>query len=430
MAELRKIIQVEESSPLISRSKKKKAYISGAVVAAIFAAVVIVIFLNTSGDIRTVGDYTVAKVISGSFTTSTEASGTVVLPTQVSIVNMETGYAREIYVKEGDSITESTILAVLDVPDLEEQRDDLLDELETQKIALEEIRLSHEYSIRELDISLKRNEADIGEAEETEATEKELMELKSSRASDYEAAVDALQSLREQREDLLLSREKAVRSGVLSLKKQEAQISSLEVSLKRVQADIEDARITSPISGDILSLEDNLMVPGSLIEQNTALFTVADTTDVYIDLEVYEQYTSYLEEGGTVELVISNNVIEGEISQIGRVASMSSDGLAATVTVRVKPVGVSNLTPGASAVAEIPLGTTEDALLLPRGSYLTTGGQKYVYKIDGVRAYKTQVVFGEIQGSQVEVLSGLEAGDTVIISSYQDFIDQDVVEIK
>ncbi|MBB6478859.1 efflux RND transporter periplasmic adaptor subunit [Spirochaeta isovalerica] len=430
MAELRKIIQVEESSPLISGSRKKKAYISAAVVALLVASVLVAIFLNTKSSIKQIGDYTVAEVTTGSFTTSTEASGTVVLPTQVSIVNMETGYAKEIYVNEGDSITESTILAVLDVPDLEEQRDDLMDELETQQIALEEIKLSGEYTLRELDLSLQRIEEDIAEGEEAVQTEKELMELKSSRASDYEEAVDALQSLYEQKEDLLLSKEKTERSNELSLKKQEAQIASLEVSLKRVQKDIEDASITSPIAGDILSLEENLMVPGSLIEQNTALFTVADTRDVYIDLEVYEQYSSYLEVGGSVELVISNNVVEGEIKQIGRVASMSSDGLAATVTVRVRPVGVSELTPGASAVADIPLGTTEDALLLPRGSYLTTGSQKYVYRIDGSRAYKTTVVFGEIQGSQVEVLSGLEAGDQIIISSYQDYIDQDVIEVN
>jgi len=430
MAEFNKIIQVEESSPLISRRKKRKAYIAGAVALIIAAAIIVTVFLNSSGEIQQIGDYRVDKVTMGSFTTSTEASGTVVLPTQVSIVNMETGYAKEIYVSEGDSIDDSTILAVLDVPDLEEQRDDLLDELETENIALEEILLSNEYFLKEIEISLERLYEDIREAEETVQTEKELMELKSSRISDYEAAIDSLESLEEKREDLLLNKAKLIQVNELSLRKQNAKIAQLKVSLERVQADIEDAKIKSPISGDILSLYENLKVPGSLIEKNTALFTVANTSDVYIDLEVYEQYSSYLEEGGHVELVISNNALKGEIKQIGRVASMSSDGLAATVTVRVEPDGGNTLTPGASAVADIPLGTKEEALLLPRGSYLTTGGQKYVYRIEGSRAYKTQVVFGEIQGSQVEVLSGLKEGDRIIVSSYQNFIDQDVVEMK
>lgn len=430
MAEMRKIIHVEDSGPLISSKKKKSAIISIGVVAAIAAAVVVVVLITTGNDIKQIGDYTIAKVSSGNLTTSTEASGTVVLPTQVSIVNMHDGYANEIYVKEGDTIDDKTVLALLDVPDLEEERDDTGNELATQKIALEEIELTNEYSVKELEVSLRRLEADIADAQDTVAMEKELMELKSSRVTDYDAAVDALEDLNDQKEDLLLNLEKTRKSGELSLKKQNAQIAQLEVTLARILQDIEDAKITSPIGGDILSLDEDLTVPGSLIEQNAALFTVADTADVYIDLEVYEQYSSYLEVGGKVTMVISSNEVEGEITQIGQVAAMSSDGLAATITVRVKPVNVSSLTPGASAVAEIPLGTKENVMLLPRGAYLTTGNQKYVYKIDGNMAYKTAVVFGDIQGSQVEVLSGLEPGDQIIISSYQNFIDQDVVEIK
>jgi HlyD family secretion protein len=430
MASERKIIQVEDSAPLISKKKKKQAYITAGVLAGIVAAVIIVIMVMTTQDIVVIGDYTVAKVASGPLTTSTEASGTVVLPTQVSIVSMEEGYAYKVFVNEGDTITDSTILAVLDVPDLEETRDDLVTDLETERIGLEEIKLNQVYALKELETDLSRLNDDIIEAELDVNTEEELLELKSSRVSEYETAVEALESFQEEKEDLLLDIEKQTRTVELSIRKQIAYINQLQVNLDRVEQDISDSQITSPISGDILSLNEDLTVPGSLIEENTALFTVADTEDVYIDLEVYEQYSSYLEIGGKMELVISSTIIEAEITQIGRVASLSSDGLAATITVRAKPIGISNLTPGASAVAEIPLGTKDDALLLPRGSYLTTGSQKYVYKIDGSNAYKTEIVFGEIQGSQVEVLSGLEAGDQVIISSYQNYIDQDSIEIK
>ena len=430
MVSERKIIQVENSAPLISRKKKKQAYIAGGILVGIIILVIVVILTMSSADVHVIGNYTVAEVVSEPLTTSTEASGTVVLPTQVSIAAMEDGYANKIYVNEGDTITDSTILADLDVPDLEESRDDLMSNLETESIALEEIKLNQEYTIKDLKIQINRLVADIVEAVRDLEAEKKLLELKSSRESEYETAEDTLKSFREQKEDLSLALERQKKSGELSLRKQLALINQLKVNLSRVEQDISDAQITSPISGDILSLNENLTVPGSLIEQNTALFTVANTEDVYIDLEVYEQYSSYLEIGGTMDLIISSTPIEAEITQIGQVASLSSDGLAATISVRAKPLVETDLTPGASAVAEIPLGTKDDALLLPRGSYLTTGSQKYVYKIDGSNAYKTEIVFGEIQGSQVEVLSGLEAGDQVIISSYQNYIDQDMIEIK
>ncbi len=430
MVSERKIIQVEKSAPLISKKKKKQAYITGGILVGIIVLVIAVILTMSSSDVHVIGNYTVAKVVSEPLTTSTEASGTVVLPTQVSIAAMENGYANKIYVNEGDTITDSTILAELNVPDLEESRDDLMSNLETESIALEEIKLNQEYTIKDLEIQIRRLDADIIDALQDLEAEKKLLELKSSRELEYETAENTLESLREQREDLSLNLEKQQKSGELSLRKQLAVINQLKVNLSRVEQDISDAQITSPISGDILSLNEDLTVPGSLIEHNTALFTVADTKDVYIDLEVYEQYSSYLKIGSNIELVISSENVKAKITQIGRVASMSADGLAATITVRAKPIGTTNLTPGASAVAEIPLGTKDDALLLPRGAYLTTGSQKYVYKIDGTNAYKTEIVFGEIQGNQVEVLSGLSAGDKVIISSYQNFIDQDMVEVK
>ncbi|RKX84575.1 MAG: hypothetical protein DRP58_07025 [Spirochaetes bacterium] len=430
MAEVRKIIQVENSKPLISKKKRRNGYIAFGAVLILGVSLFLIIYFSTRENIVNIGDYTIATVISGDLTTSTEASGTVVLPTQVSIVNMERGYASKIFVKIGDTVSNSTVLAILDVPDLEENRDDLESNLFTANIDLEEIELSLEYSVKELETSLRRIQIDISEASLEVSDKKKLLELQSSRQSDYEGALDQLEILQEQKEDLIFNLERQKREGELSIRKQKAQIKQMKTSLNRINQDINDARITSPIAGDVLSLNEDLTVTGSLINQNASLFTIADTSDVFIDLEVYEQYSSFLEIGGRMELLISSNIVEAEITQIGQVASLSSDGLAATITVRARPLGNVDLTPGASAVADIPLGTKENALLLPRGSYLTTGNQKYVYLLEGNKAYKTEVAFGEIQGTQVEVLNGLKKGDRVIISSYQNFIDQDTIELK
>ena len=430
MAEMRKIIQVEDSAPLISKKKKRNAYITLGILVIVITVIFLTVFYSTRAKVVTIGNFTIATVDSGDLTTSTEASGTVVLPTQVSLVNMAEGYASEIFVMVGDSIDETTILAKIDVPDLEESRDDLENSLETASMELEEIELSHEYTIRELETNLLRKNDDLIEAALNVDEQQELLNLQSSRVSDYEAALEQMEQVQEEKEDIELNLERQMKQGELSIRKQKAQINQLLVSLERVNEDISNAQISSPIAGKVLELNEDLTVPGSLINQNAQFFTIADTLDVYIDLEVYEQYSSSLIIGGNMELLISSNIIEAEITQIGQVASMAADGLAATITVRAKPIGDSDLTPGASAVAEIPLGTKENTMLLPRGSYLTTGSQKYVYKVDGDRAYKTEVTFGEIQGTQVEVISGLEPGDRIIISSYQNFIDRDTIELK
>ena len=157
---------------------------------------------------------------------------------------------------------------------------------------------------------------------------------------------------------------------------------------------------------------------------------MADRREVYIDFDVYEQYVSLLEIGGDMTVTVGTSTMEAEITKIGKVATMDTDGLAAMIEVRAVPLTEQTLTPGASAVATITLSVQNDVLTLPRGSWLTTGGQEYVYVVDGNRAVKTEVVLGEIQGTDVEILSGLKAGDEVITGSYQNYIDQDEVVLK
>jgi RND family efflux transporter MFP subunit len=167
-----------------------------------------------------------------------------------------------------------------------------------------------------------------------------------------------------------------------------------------------------------------------LIAKNTALITVANRSLTYVDLEVNEEYAANLSVGQKIEVTVGSTAFNATITQIGKTAAMSSDGLTATVSVRTKPVDNVTLTPGASAVATLSLGEKEKALTLPRGAWLTTGNQKYVFKIEGNKAYKTEITVGEIQGTKVEILTGLKKGDVVITSGYQDYLASESIELK
>lgn len=426
----RKIIDVDRTAPLISSKKKNQGKITLLVLIGATLAIVFSILFFTGSKVQKIGDYTVATVDSGTITSSTDASGTVVLPTQVSIVSTSEGYADILNISVGDKITTETILAQLEVPDLELERVDYENTIESKEIALEQVELNNYFTIKELETSIERKKRDIEEAKEELKKAESLKELKSSRESDYETAIENLTNLEEELFDLELKLEKEGRSGELNVKSQETQIKQAKLGLDRVLEAIEDANIKSPIAGEVLSIDSKLSVPGSLITQNSELFSVADTENVVIDLEVYEQYKNSLKLGDIIDVLISSTTIKAEIIQIGSIASLSTDSLAATIEIRVKPVEDISLTMGASAVANIPLGKIENALTLPRGSYLTTGNQKYLYVVrDGI-AIKTKVTFGSMEGNKVQILTGVEEGDKVIISSYQNFIDQDQIELK
>ncbi len=425
-----RIVRPEMIKPLASKKKTRTARLAVSAVAVVAAAVAILFWLSGKERLHVVRDYTVAVVERGAFSLSTEASGSVVFPIQITVVSPQEGYADTLLAGVGDSVTTKDILAVIDTPDLEDERDDRSAELAQARIALEEIALDYAYSIGNADLTVARLSADVAEAEEEAARLKNLSELKSSRRQEYEDALDALTELREELTDAETQREYLRAQRDLALRKQRAVIDQLEITLARIERDLDEARITSPIPGEILDLSEELSVPGSLIEKNDALFVVADRSQPYVDLDVYEQYGDDLEVGTEISLSIGSVATRAVITSVGKVATLSSDGLSAMITVRAKPLKELTLTSGASVAAVIPLGVREDTLILPRGAYLTTGGQKYVYRIEGDRARRTVVTFGELQGTQVEILHGLSEGDRVITSGYQEYIDQELVELK
>jgi len=426
----RRIIQMGDVSPAQSKKGKRKRLVLLLALAVLAAALAGFFAVSGRTGEYTVSGYTLAEVSLAPLTVTTEASGSVVLPRSVTLVSPQEGYASALHIQVGDSVAQGEVLAELRVPELLEEEHDLTADLENARLGLEELIIEYQYKIAALERAEERAAEDLAEAEEDLEAAEKLAALRTSREADREAALKARNQARDVWEDAVLELSRQRELETISLKKQHAVISQTETALARLEDDKDDTMIKSPLDGQVLFVNEDLSVPGSLILFRDDLVRVADTENPFIDLEVYEQYASELKTGGLIDVTVGSSTFPAEIVQVGKLASLSGDGLAATVSVRAKPVEPAALTSGASAVAVIPLGTRNDAMILPRGAYLTTGSQKYVYKIEGTRAVKTEVTFGTIQGSQVQVLSGLEPGDRIITSGYQNFIDQKSVVIK
>ncbi|HKM43419.1 MAG TPA: hypothetical protein VJZ70_05460, partial [Limnochordia bacterium] len=119
---------------------------------------------------------------------------------------------------------------------------------------------------------------------------------------------------------------------------------------------------------------------------------------------------------------------QGEVAYIAPQAKQGNDG--PTVLVRVDFLDeVSHLRPNSQVTANIHLQLHQDSLFLPRGAYLTSGQQLFVYVIEGNKAMKREVQFGLLQGNAVQIVRGLELGEKVIISSYDAFRHLDEIQV-
>ena len=91
-----------------------------------------------------------------------------------------------------------------------------------------------------------------------------------------------------------------------------------------------------------------------------------------------------------------------------------------------------NIRLGKSYRVQIELGKPEKCLVLPRGNFYQHTAGQWIYRLspDGTTARKTPVKIGRQNPQQYEVLSGLQPGDKVLVSGYENLGDAEVLLLE
>ena len=433
----RSIINEDNVKPFRSPQQKRQRVIAVFVVLGVIGLAAAAYFLLVpKEESYRLADYQSVYVLRSDLVQSIQASGTVTIATELELPSPEAGQAAQLFVSEGDQVVTGQVLARIDVPDLQEDLYDLQADLDSATRSYQKNTQQNEVTINRKIRDIKAAEKDIAEQEEEVERVAALVKINAARQSELDAEQQKLDDLVDAKTEKEIQLEEDSRLQDLDEEIQRANIEGIQTKIDRLEARITDATIRSPMDGEVISIEKKLGVPGSKIGNAAALFTIVDPDSAVVELEVEEQYSSALQEGDSVELTISNRKLTGTIESVGRVAQMSSDGLSATIAVVVQPnidpadPNADVLLQGATAVGVFELGMKAGALILPRGPYLTTGSQRYLYKIDGDTAIRIDVTFGDVQGNEIEVLSGVEEGDNIITSGYQNYIEYQNVRLE
>lgn len=428
------ILKDLKKKPYKSPGQKRQQVIALIVVLMVALISVVAYFmLMPKEQIYVLKTYDSAVVQKGSLVRKIQAGGAVSIPLQVIVTAPDVGdgaYVQQLLVKQGDYVEQNQVLAILGVPTLIDQLRELEEEYEEAKISYEQFVQQNVFSIARSERELARLVLDIEEAESEVEKQSQLYAVNAARKSDYDRALKTLENLRFSYDEKVIQLEESRIINKINESNRLSALDRYQKNIARIETSINDATILSPIEGEILALESRLTVPGSTINKSQSLFTVADRTSAIIELDVPQQHAGLLEIGQQVSLSVGGRPLLGTIESIGRVALMSSDGITATVQVIVRPEQGSDLIPGSTAVSELVIGTLDDILLLPRGPYLTTGGQRFVYVIEGNQAIKTAVTYGELHTDQVQILRGLSEGDRIITSGYQNYIEHNTIMLQ
>ena len=180
----------------------------------------------------------------------------------------------------------------------------------------------------------------------------------------------------------------------------------------QVEAQLGDRTIRAPFAG-VLGIRQ--VSPGALVTPGTVIATLDAMDRVYVDFAVPERALATLAMG---QRVAGRATAYPDIAFEGTVAAIGSriDPATRTLTVRGDfPNPDHRLRPG--MLVEVRLFQPErEALVVPEIAIVQVGSEAFVWRVgDGGEVERTPVVIGNRQQGQAEILSGLEAGDRIVV---------------
>lgn len=245
-----------------------------------------------------------------------------------------------------------------------------------------------------------------------------------------------LESVIEDNTTLLRSKEKALEDGKINqdeLTRLEKQVRTDEAELERIKAEItklngslERVLITSPIAGIVTRRE---ISSGSVVKAGSSLVEITNGNPINaaFDLEGIQSDAVTLNMPLKISIAeLPDKNVTGKISFIN--PELSLQGKTFTVWASI-PNDEGLLKAGMTASADFTSNNIRYTFLIPESSLLSKSSGPYVFKVTKGAAKKTPVTIISKEGDQVEVITGLDKEDIVVVKGAEALFDGAEVNI-
>ncbi|MXY49528.1 MAG: HlyD family efflux transporter periplasmic adaptor subunit [Gemmatimonadetes bacterium] len=363
---------------------------------------------------------TLAPVTYGPFLEYIVEQGAVMPLTTIYLDAVEGGRVEEVYVEQGTQVEEGTAILRLSNANLQLSVMQREAELFREVNRLRETRVTMGQRRLSMRAGLVETEYQLRQAEREHARQDEMFKADLTSRQDYDEAKDNLEYLTARRDVTVETLHQDSLFQTIQIRQLEESIDRLRLNLELIKQNEENLTIRAPITGLLSSLiaEVGESKPGGdrlgQVDVEDEFKVRAAIDEHYIARIRSGQAGSFDFAGGTYDLVISRvypEVIEGQFEADMEFPEGMPDGLRRGQTLQVR----------------VALGELADAMQVPRGGFYQKTGGRWIYVLDeaGEVAVRRQIRLGRQNSQFFEVLEGLEEGETVITSMYDNFGDME-----
>lgn len=360
----------------------------------------------------------IQEAISGEFNDYVRVNGQVLPINTIQLSAVEGGMVSEKLVEEGSNVRQGEIIIKLTNPmlnlnilDSEAQLAEKQNFLRNTQVSMEQERLSLKKEKLQLDMDVERKKRKYLQYKqlytENLTSKEEFLQAK----EDYEYAVDGRK--------LVVERQKqdSIYRGI-QVKQMEESLHNMRQNLILVRQRVDNLNIKAPVDGQLGLLDVEI---GQSVSSGGRVGQISVLSDYKIEASIDEHYIDRVKSGleASFERQDKNFAL-----RVRKVYPEVRDKQFKTdfIFVGERP---NNIRTGQTYYINLQLGQPMEAIIIPRGAfYQTTGGQWiFVVTPDGKKAVRRKVSIGRQNPTYYEVISGLDAGEKVITSSYDTYGD-------
>lgn len=322
-------------------------------------------------------------------------------------------------VKAGDKIVKlSNTNLLMTLLNNEAQINRASNDLRATRLQLERNRLDLKRQRSEADYFLKRIEKRY---ERNQVLFKEEFISK----QEFDDFKDEFEYQKKNRELTIESQEKDLKFSEEQVRQLELSVNQMEVNLKLLKEQLENLTIKAPITGLLTSLEAEV---GQSIAQGQRIGQIDDMEGFKIRAPIDEHYINRVEAGRIGKFDFSGNTYQLKVVQVFpevREGRFEVD----MVFTETQAEGIRR---GQSVHIQLQLSEMSEAVLLARGGFYQTTGGNWAYVVDesGGVAVKRNIRLGRQNPQFFEVLEGLNPGEKVVTSSYENYGDMERLVLK
>lgn len=401
-------------------TKRGIPYLAGAVL------LVFIVWLLVRGnsstlrvDARTISVGTVAR---GEFNDYIRVTGQVQPITTVQLSPLEAGVVERLVVEEGASVHKGDVLVelsntslTLEILNSEAELAEKQNILRNTLISMEQQKLDLRLDKVQLDLDVERKHRTWQQNEELYRNNLIAREDWLQSKEDYELAAKKRElNIERQVQDSLYR--------TVQIEQMEDNLANMKRNMQLIRERIGNLQVKSPIDGEVGLLD---VVLGQSVSSGQKIGQVNDLSDYKVEAQIDESYIDRVRAGLDATFERQDTAFTMRLRKV--YPEVRNGQFRADFTfVGAHP---RNIRSGQTYYLHLELGQPTDAVIIPRGSFYQSTGGAWIYVLapEGDRAYKRQIRIGRQNPQYYEVLEGLEPGERVIVSGYENYGDNDVL---